>query len=146
MSAAPAAAARASRPGASSSPSRAHRSTATIGPVSRPASIRITVTPGLAVAGQDRGRDRRRAAPARQQRRMDVEDAGGGQVEDRRGHDPAVVGQDAEAGTERRDLRDGLGAAQASPAAAPRGRAPARGPPRASAAARHAGRRAGRGR
>ena len=49
-----------------------------IGPVSRPSSIRMMVTPVSRVAGQDGGVDRRRAAPARQQGGVDVEAAAPG--------------------------------------------------------------------
>ena len=44
------------------------------GPLSSPAVRRMIETPVSRVAGHDRALDRRRAAPARQQRRMDVED------------------------------------------------------------------------
>ena len=44
-----------------------------IGPVSRPASICMIVMPVSLVARLDRARDRRRAAPARQQRCMNVQ-------------------------------------------------------------------------
>ena len=53
----------------------AARARRTSGPVSRPSSIRIRRHAGLGVPGQDRGRDRRRAAMARQQRGVQVEGA-----------------------------------------------------------------------
>ena len=53
----------------------ARRRCATIGPVSSPASMRISVTAVAAVAGEDRGRDRRGAAAARQRGRVEVERA-----------------------------------------------------------------------
>ena len=50
-------------------------SASSMSPVSRPASICMMVTPVCGVAGLDRALDRRRAAPARQQRGVDVEAA-----------------------------------------------------------------------
>ena len=60
---------------------------------------------------------------------MDVEDAGGREVEDRRRDDLAVVGEDAELGLERGDRRDRLGVPQTlrlEGGARPSSRAPAR--------------------
>ena len=64
---------RASRSGAVSSPASPIRSVATIGPVSRPASIRIRLTPVTPVGGEDRRRDRGGPAVAGQERRVQVE-------------------------------------------------------------------------
>ena len=71
--------------------------------------MRIKRHPGLRVAGQDRGRDRRRTAVARQQRRVQVERAVRRQVEQRRGHDLAVVGEDEQIRVVARDGADGAG-------------------------------------
>ena len=89
---------RASRPARPPAPvssrrRRAPSACATIGPVSSPSSMRISVTPVSGVTGEDRRRDRRRAAVPRQQRRVEVEGAVA-RVEQGRRHDPAVVGED----------------------------------------------------
>ena len=102
----PARAARsASSCGAVSVPSRRRAVVATIGPVSSPASMRMSVTPVLVIARDDRRRDRRRAAMPWQQRRMQVQRPVR-QVEDRRRDQLPVVGEDRQVGSEREDLGD----------------------------------------
>ena len=67
--------------------------TSSMAPVSRPASICMMRDAGLGVAGLDRALDRRRAAPARQQRGVDVEAAAArGSVQHPRRQDQAVGG------------------------------------------------------
>ncbi len=104
-------ASRASSSGAVSVPASGTGTCATIGPVSRPASMRISVTavdgsPARIAAGH-----RRRAAEPRQRRRVEVEGAVT-EVEQRRRHDLAVVGEDGELRPEREDRRDRVGVAQ----------------------------------
>ena len=60
---------------------------------------------GLGVAGEDGGGDRRGAAVARQERRVDVDDASGRHLEDALPQYLAVGGGDEEVGLERRQLR-----------------------------------------
>ncbi len=73
--------ARRARPGASRSVRWCRRraiasaSVSSMSPVSRPASICMMVMPVRGIAGLDRALDRRGAAPARQQRRVDVQAA-----------------------------------------------------------------------
>ena len=102
---APIAARRASSSGAVSSGATGVPAWATIGPVSRPSSIRIKRDAGGAVAGQDRRRDRRRAAVSREKRRVEVERAFPDPEQGRR-DDLAVVGEDDEVRLERQDLVD----------------------------------------
>ena len=61
---------------------------------------------GLAIAGHDGRRDRRRAAMPRQQRRMEVQRPER-RIEERRRHDLAVVGEHDEGRLEVEDLGDG---------------------------------------
>ena len=60
---------------------------------------------GRLVTGEDRGRDGRRAAMPGQERRMEIEGAMP-QLEESRGHDPPVVGQDDQGRIERQDIGD----------------------------------------
>jgi hypothetical protein len=64
-------------------------SEASTGPSSRPSVMRMTCTPVTAVAGHDRPLDRRGAAPARQQRGVQVEAAQARRVQHLRGQDLA---------------------------------------------------------
>ena len=68
--------------------------------------------PGLAVAGQDGALDGRRAAPARQQRGMDVDAAEPGRIEDGVGQNKAVGGDHGGIGAQRRDRGLLVGALQ----------------------------------
>jgi hypothetical protein len=80
ISCAPSAARRSCRDAAVSSAAIATGCASSMSPVSSPASICITVMP-VCVPGFDRALDRRRAAPARQQRGMDVQAAESRQFE-----------------------------------------------------------------
>ncbi len=71
---------------------------ATMGPVSRPASMRMSVTPVPRHPGEDGRRDRRRAAVPGQQRGMQVE-CPERQVQQGGRNDLAVVGEDGEPGS-----------------------------------------------
>ena len=83
---------------------------------------------GLALAGDDRAVDRRRAPVARQQRRVDVDHAEARHGQERVGQDLAVRGDDAEVGAPgaraRRETPDPSARPAAAPAARPRRRAP----------------------
>ncbi|MCU0503815.1 MAG: hypothetical protein MUC51_19015, partial [Anaerolineae bacterium] len=68
---------------------------------------------GLAVAGQDRCGHGARAAPARQQRRMEVERADRRQLQDRVGDELAVGGHEDQIGSQRAHRLARLGRAQA---------------------------------
>jgi hypothetical protein len=68
---------------------------------------------GRLVAGEDGALDRSRAAPARQQGGVDIEAAMARRLEDRQRQDQAVGGDDRGIEVERREIRLGLGVAQA---------------------------------
>ena len=89
-------------------------------PVSRPASICMMVMPVSRVAGLDRALDRRRAAPARQQRGMDVQAAQARQLEHPLRQDQAVGRDDHHVGPRR--LQRASRAARASSAYLPSSR------------------------
>jgi hypothetical protein len=62
------------------------------------------ITPVSAVAGQHRALDRRRAAPARQQRGVDVEAAEPRRVQDRLWQDEAIGDDDGDVGARARRM------------------------------------------
>ena len=98
--------------------------------------------PGLRVAGQDRGRDRRRATMSGQERRVDVEDPALRQVEDRRRHDPARSRPGRRDPAPRAgDRRRSASGPEAGPGGARAGRARAHGRDAVSASRSGSGRR-----
>ena len=114
------------------------RSAISTGPVSRPSSMRMTHHAGLRIACHDRALDRRGAAPARQQRAVQIEAAQPRRIQDRFRQDQPVGDDDRRIELRAPRTLPVAPHPSATPACAPRSRAPA--PARAPATAQSQGR------